>query len=175
MALAYVIVRSSDSAAIECLRIRKTRSTSAKLCTAVPSIKLQGFAGFQFLFDIARRSASFGAICSKMAVADVVLLLEYNVDLLPIDGPQILASSAAPVKHIGKDAAGHKFHHFALLQRGVISESQEALLKPMHVSYTRTCSRVLTLTILHSINLAMMQALSKSQCAFDGLQGLRPL
>lgn len=55
-----------------------------------------------------------------MAVADIVLLLEYNADLIPAGGLEIFASSAAPVKHIGKDAAGHKFHEFALRQRGVL-------------------------------------------------------
>lgn len=48
-----------------------------------------------------------------------MLLLEYNPELIPAGGTEIVASSAAPVKHIGKDAAGHKFHEFALLQRGV--------------------------------------------------------
>lgn len=105
----------------------------------------RAWAGSRDLFETARRSASFGANSGKMAVADVVLLLEYNVDLIPIDGPQILASSAAPVKHIGKDAAGHKFHHFALLQRGVISESQKLLLELMHGSCTASLRRALLL------------------------------
>ncbi len=83
-----------------------------------------------------------------MAVADVVLLLEYNVDLVPSDGVQILASSAAPVKHIGKDAAGHKFHHFALLQRGVIREPQEILAKLMHGSTLRLLPELLVLKFL---------------------------
>ena len=58
-----------------------------------------------------------------MAVADIVLLLEYNADLIPAGGLEVFASSAAPVKHIGKDAAGHKFHEFALRQRGVFGKA----------------------------------------------------
>lgn len=56
-----------------------------------------------------------------MAVSDVILLLEYNQGLIPAGGTQTFASSAAPVKQVGKDAAGHRFHNYALLQRGVIS------------------------------------------------------
>lgn len=93
----------------------------------VPGQSCRVYSGFLILVDSTMLSASFGADSSKMAVADVVLLLEYNVDLVPTDGAQTFASSAAPVKHIGKDAAGHKFHHFALLQRGVISKLQKHL------------------------------------------------
>ena len=56
-------------------------------------------------------------------MGEVVLLrLEYDVTLVPAGGTQVIASSAAPVKHVGKDAAGHKFHEFALRQRGVFGE-----------------------------------------------------
>jgi len=56
-------------------------------------------------------------------MGEVVLLrLEYDAKLIPAGGVEIIASSAAPVKHIGKDAAGHKFHEFALRQRGVFGE-----------------------------------------------------
>ena len=120
-------------------------------------------AGLCRVTETARRSASSGACGRKMAVADVVLLLKYNVDLIPADGPQILASLAAPVKHIGKDAAGHKFHNFALLQRGVISESQKLSSELMHSSSMRICFTALTLRSLyfHCVDFAMMQALSR--------------
>jgi hypothetical protein len=65
-------------------------------------------------------------------MGEVALLrLEYDTTLVPAGGVQVIASSAALVKHVGKDAAGHKFHEFALRQRGVFGE-------PDHTKFRRT-------------------------------------
>ncbi len=50
-----------------------------------------------------------------------VLLLTWEQHLVP-DGGSDVCCSFALSQHSGKDAAGHAFHHFALLQAGVIGE-----------------------------------------------------
>ena len=49
----------------------------------------------------------------------MVLYIEYERSLVP-DGGADVCCSFALAKHVNKDAAGHIFHHFALLQAGVI-------------------------------------------------------
>ena len=48
------------------------------------------------------------------------LALEYVQSAVPPNGSAVLCSLAAPVKHVGKDAAGHIFHDFALKQSGLL-------------------------------------------------------
>ena len=50
------------------------------------------------------------------------LSLEYPLDLIPAGGSEVVRSSAAPIKHENKDAAGHYFHEFALRQAGVVGK-----------------------------------------------------
>ena len=57
-----------------------------------------------------------------MAAVRAPLLLCYDALLVPANGVEVLASLAAPIKNIGKDAAGHWFHQFALRQNGLLSK-----------------------------------------------------
>ena len=57
-----------------------------------------------------------------MAVKASSLFLQWQEGSVPACGFEVFASSAAPVKHIGKDAAGHIFHEFALRQSGFFGE-----------------------------------------------------
>lgn len=54
-----------------------------------------------------------------MAACVNILYLEWQEGVLPANGFHIVASSAAPVKHKNKDAAGHCFHEYALRQSGL--------------------------------------------------------
>ena len=56
----------------------------------------------------------------KMARGQTFLALEYAEGAVPLEGFAVLCSLAAPVKHAGKDAAGHLFHEFALKQSGLL-------------------------------------------------------
>ena len=56
----------------------------------------------------------------KMARGHGFLALEWIKSAVPPNGSAVLCSLAAPVKHIGKDAAGHIFHDFALKQSGLL-------------------------------------------------------
>lgn len=57
------------------------------------------------------------------------LLLEYDPSLVPEGGCQIMGCLAGLVKAEKKDAAGHSFHHFALLQKGLISRLRKKELQ----------------------------------------------
>jgi hypothetical protein len=57
-----------------------------------------------------------------MAQQVMLLAIEYNVDDVPPGGKAVLGALAAPVKHKNKDAAGHKFHEYALRQSGFLGE-----------------------------------------------------
>ena len=51
-----------------------------------------------------------------------LLSLKHDPQLIPAGGYEVLASLAAPVKNWGKDAAGHRFHEYALRQAGLFGE-----------------------------------------------------
>ena len=53
--------------------------------------------------------------------------ISYDAALVPAEGQEVVSSLAAPVKHIGKDAAGQAFHLFALKQAGLYG-AQNSLL-----------------------------------------------
>lgn len=57
----------------------------------------------------------------------MTLLIEYEQALVP-DGGSDVCCSFALAKHANKDAAGHAFHDYALLQAGVAGISQITLL-----------------------------------------------
>ena len=46
-------------------------------------------------------------------------LLKFDPSLVPPDGVQVVLPCAAPLKQLGKDAAGHAFHAFARRQSGL--------------------------------------------------------
>ena len=56
----------------------------------------------------------------KMARGHGFLALKYIEGALPPNGAVVESLLAAPVKHVGKDAAGHIFHEFALKQSGLL-------------------------------------------------------
>ena len=61
------------------------------------------------------------AMCSSAGARRVKLLqLTYDVSLVPPGGAQVVASVGTFLKTAGKDAAGHAFHHFSLLQAGLL-------------------------------------------------------
>lgn len=62
------------------------------------------------------------ASLAAMAVTRSLLFLTYDEELAPEGGLEICASLAAPIKNIGKDAAGHRFHEFALRQSGLLGK-----------------------------------------------------
>ncbi len=62
------------------------------------------------------------AMTRKMAQQVFLLAIEYNVDGVPPGGKAVLGALAAPVKHKNKDAAGHRFHEYALRQSGFFGE-----------------------------------------------------
>ena len=49
--------------------------------------------------------------------------LQYNPELVPLEGLEVCCEFAAPAKREGKDAAGHAFHAFALKQAGFAGEA----------------------------------------------------
>ena len=51
-----------------------------------------------------------------------LLFLKHDPQLVPTGGYEVLASLAAPIKNLGKDAAGHRFHEYALRQAGFFGE-----------------------------------------------------
>ena len=57
-----------------------------------------------------------------MGETSFLLSLEYDVSLVPPSGSEVLRPGAAPIKHVGKDAAGHRFHDYALKQAGLYGE-----------------------------------------------------
>ncbi len=63
----------------------------------------------------------------KMARGQGFLALKYAEGAVPPEGFAVLCSLAAPVKHAGKDAAGHLFHEFALKQSGLLGTLLAAL------------------------------------------------
>jgi hypothetical protein len=92
------------------------------------------------------------SIYSRTMGEIVLLRLEYDVKLVPAGGVEIIASSAAPVKHVGKDAAGHKFHEFALRQRGVFGEPSTS--KRVQTS----CLSAYTYSVFQTFRNCMMSA-----------------
>lgn len=70
-----------------------------------------------------------------MARGHGFLALEYIEGAVPPNGSAVLCSLAAPVKHVGKDAAGHIFHDFALKQSGLLG----ALLGLSGLIYLSAC------------------------------------
>lgn len=86
-----------------------------------------------------------------MAQQVMLLAIEYKVDDVPPGGKAVLGALAAPVKHKNKDAAGHKFHEYALRQSGFFGEHSLHLSHhPVHMisqiadKYlsSRTCERL---------------------------------
>lgn len=67
------------------------------------------------------RSLRGAAMCSSAGVRRVKLLqLTYDASLVPDGGAQVVASVGAFSKSAAKDAAGHAFHRFSLLQAGLL-------------------------------------------------------
>jgi hypothetical protein len=62
-----------------------------------------------------------------MAHGHGFLALKYVEGALPPNGAVVESLLAAPVKHVGKDAAGHIFHEFALKQSGILGASSASI------------------------------------------------
>eukprot|EP00873_Tetraselmis_striata_P025820 jgi/Tetstr1/446084/TSEL_033685.t1 len=58
------------------------------------------------------------------AMAVTTLFLEYDASAVPAGGAEVVASPGGLVKAVGKDAAGHAFHDYALRQAGLLVDKQ---------------------------------------------------
>jgi hypothetical protein len=56
-----------------------------------------------------------------------MLLLAYDVDLVPTGGCAVYSGVAPFAKQLGKDPAGHAFHRLCLLQLGLLGAAAHGL------------------------------------------------